>query len=202
MLAVGDKVFKAGGGAVPRRSRRDVSASSLFAAPPATGSPPMCSAMPEPPVLLLHGGGQTRHAWRRTAVEIARAGRMAYAVDQRGHGDSEWVADGAYRFKDFADDVAALAAELTRRHGAPPVAIGASLGGIAALLAAGRRRGADLRRARAGRHHAARRCHRRRQGAGLHAGACARGFRFGRGSRGCGRGLSAAPAAAALDRRA
>jgi pimeloyl-ACP methyl ester carboxylesterase len=89
------------------------------------------------PVLLLHGGGQTRHAWRRTAVDIARAGRMAYAVDQRGHGDSEWVADGAYRFKDFADDAAALAAELTRRHGEPPVAIGASLGGIAALLVAG-----------------------------------------------------------------
>jgi pimeloyl-ACP methyl ester carboxylesterase len=89
------------------------------------------------PVLLLHGGGQTRHAWRRTAVEIARAGRMAYAVDQRGHGDSEWVADGAYRFKDFADDATAVAAELTRRHGEPPVAIGASLGGIASLLASG-----------------------------------------------------------------
>ena len=89
------------------------------------------------PVLLLHGGGQTRHAWRRTAVEIARAGMTAYAVDQRGHGDSEWVADGAYRFKDFADDATAVAAELTRRHGEPPVAIGASLGGIASLLAAG-----------------------------------------------------------------
>src|ERR1700730_7039761 len=89
------------------------------------------------PVLLLHGGGQTRHAWRRTAVEIARAGWLAYAVDQRGHGDSEWVADGAYAFKDFAADVTAVAAELARRHGAPPVAIGASLGGIASLLAAG-----------------------------------------------------------------
>jgi len=89
------------------------------------------------PVLLLHGGGQTRHAWRRTAVEIARAGMTGYAVDQRGHGDSEWVADGAYRFKDFADDITAVAAELTRRHGEPPVAIGASLGGIASLLAAG-----------------------------------------------------------------
>ena len=89
------------------------------------------------PVLLLHGGGQTRHAWRRTAVEIARAGWLAYAVDQRGHGDSEWVADGAYGFKDFAADVAAVAAELDRRHGAPPVVIGASLGGIASLFAAG-----------------------------------------------------------------
>ena len=89
------------------------------------------------PVLLLHGGGQTRHAWRRTAVELARSGWVAYAVDQRGHGDSEWVADGAYGFQEFAADVAAVAAELKRRHGAPPVVIGASLGGIASLLAAG-----------------------------------------------------------------
>jgi pimeloyl-ACP methyl ester carboxylesterase len=89
------------------------------------------------PVLLLHGGGQTRHAWRRTAVELARTGWLAYAVDQRGHGESDWVTDGAYGFAEFAGDVAAVAAELARRHGAPPVVIGASLGGIAALLAAG-----------------------------------------------------------------
>jgi pimeloyl-ACP methyl ester carboxylesterase len=89
------------------------------------------------PVLLLHGGGQTRHAWRRTAVALARAGWMAFAVDQRGHGDSEWIADGAYSFSDYAADAAAVAAEIERRHGVPPVAIGASLGGIAALLAAG-----------------------------------------------------------------
>jgi len=89
------------------------------------------------PVLLLHGGGQTRHAWRRTAVALARAGWVAYAVDQRGHGDSEWITDGAYAFGDYANDIAAVAAELTRRHGVPPVTIGASLGGIASLLAAG-----------------------------------------------------------------
>jgi pimeloyl-ACP methyl ester carboxylesterase len=89
------------------------------------------------PVLLLHGGGQTRHAWRRTAVELARAGWLAYAVDQRGHGESEWVKDGAYGFQEFAADVTAVAAELERRHRAPPVAIGASLGGIASLLAEG-----------------------------------------------------------------
>jgi pimeloyl-ACP methyl ester carboxylesterase len=89
------------------------------------------------PVLLLHGGGQTRHAWRRTAVEIARAGMTAYAVDQRGHGDSEWVESGAYSFQDFAVDAAVLADALARRSGAPPVTIGASLGGIASLIAAG-----------------------------------------------------------------
>jgi pimeloyl-ACP methyl ester carboxylesterase len=89
------------------------------------------------PVLLLHGGGQTRHAWRATAERIAAGGRTAYAVDQRGHGDAEWVADGAYAFPDFAADARAVGNELAHRTGARPIAIGASLGGIAALLAEG-----------------------------------------------------------------
>jgi pimeloyl-ACP methyl ester carboxylesterase len=89
------------------------------------------------PVLLLHGGGQTRHAWRATAERIADAGRVAYAVDQRGHGDSEWIASGAYTFHDFAADVRTLAETLAARSGSKPVVIGASLGGIAALLAEG-----------------------------------------------------------------
>ena len=90
-----------------------------------------------PPVLLLHGGGQTRHAWRKTNEVIAKLGRVAYAVDQRGHGDSEWVADGAYSFPDFAADARTLADTLTERTGTRPVAVGASLGGIASMLAEG-----------------------------------------------------------------
>jgi pimeloyl-ACP methyl ester carboxylesterase len=88
-----------------------------------------------PPVLLLHGGGQTRHAWKKTAELIAGLGRVAYAVDQRGHGDSEWVADGAYQYDDFAADARTLADTLAKRSGVRPVAVGASLGGMAALLA-------------------------------------------------------------------
>lgn len=91
----------------------------------------------EPAVLLLHGGGQTRHAWRKTAERLARAGAAAYALDQRGHGDSQWAADGAYGFFDFAADVTAVADHLIAFETRPPVVIGASLGGIAALLAAG-----------------------------------------------------------------
>jgi pimeloyl-ACP methyl ester carboxylesterase len=90
-----------------------------------------------PPVLLLHGGGQTRHAWRKTGDLIARLGRTAYAVDQRGHGDSQWVEDGAYSFPDFAADARVLADTLASRSGVRPAVVGASLGGIAALLAAG-----------------------------------------------------------------
>ncbi|HWM49322.1 MAG TPA: alpha/beta hydrolase [Xanthobacteraceae bacterium] len=88
-------------------------------------------------VLLLHGGGQTRHAWRNTGDAIARAGMTAYAVDQRGHGDSEWVASGKYTFADFAADARELADQLAARTGSRPVVAGASLGGIAALTAEG-----------------------------------------------------------------
>jgi pimeloyl-ACP methyl ester carboxylesterase len=89
------------------------------------------------PVLLLHGGGQTRHAWGRTAEHLARSGALAFALDQRGHGDSEWIAGGHYAFADFAADVAAVAQTLRQRAGKPPIAIGASLGGVASLLADG-----------------------------------------------------------------
>jgi pimeloyl-ACP methyl ester carboxylesterase len=90
-----------------------------------------------PPVMLLHGGGQTRHAWGRTAEHLARSGRTAYAIDERGHGDSDWIADGDYSFTQFAADAAAIARTLHQRTGERPIAIGASLGGIASLLANG-----------------------------------------------------------------
>jgi pimeloyl-ACP methyl ester carboxylesterase len=89
------------------------------------------------PVLLLHGGGQTRHAWGTTSARLARAGFTAYALDQRGHGDSDWVTDGAYEFTDFAADATTVADTLAARGGRRPVVIGASLGGIASLLAEG-----------------------------------------------------------------
>jgi len=90
-----------------------------------------------PPVLLLHGGGQTRHAWRSTAEKLASKGYTAYALDQRGHGTSEWVANGAYEFRDFSADLKLVATEITCRSGVKPIVVGASLGGIAALLAEG-----------------------------------------------------------------
>lgn len=87
-----------------------------------------------PTVMLLHGGGQTRHAWRRAASVLGRSWR-AYAVDQRGHGASEWVESGAYRFTDYAADARAVARQIAAATGVRPVAVGASLGGIASLVA-------------------------------------------------------------------
>jgi|HubBroStandDraft_6_1064221.scaffolds.fasta_scaffold54468_1 pimeloyl-ACP methyl ester carboxylesterase len=85
-----------------------------------------------PAVLMLHGGGQTRHAWHATARSLADAGWLAVTVDQRGHGESTHPRPAAYSLEDFADDVRALIKTFGERR---PVVIGASLGGIAALLA-------------------------------------------------------------------
>ncbi|MBT2511404.1 alpha/beta hydrolase [Streptomyces sp. ISL-98] len=86
-----------------------------------------------PPLVLLHGGGQTRHAWDRTGPRLATLGWRVITPDLRGHGTSEWSADGDYDLDLFAEDVRALVAELGDR----PVLIGASLGGLSSLLAAG-----------------------------------------------------------------
>jgi non-heme chloroperoxidase len=85
------------------------------------------------PVLLMHGGGQTRHAWGTAARTLAEHGWRAVSLDLRGHGDSGWAANGDYSFRAFANDAIAVADALGR----PPVLVGASLGGVAAIIAEG-----------------------------------------------------------------
>jgi len=85
-----------------------------------------------PAVLLLHGGGQTRHSWRNTAKDLAASGFFAVSADHRGHGDSGWDPDGRYDWEFFREDVEAWCSELRR-----PAVVGASLGGMSALTAAG-----------------------------------------------------------------
>ena len=86
-----------------------------------------------PPVILLHGGGQTRHAWDATAQALADAGFCAIAIDQRGHGESDWSEASRYGLNAFAQDLVAVAKSLSER----PAVVGASLGGLAGLLAEG-----------------------------------------------------------------
>lgn len=86
-----------------------------------------------PPVVLLHGGGQTRHAWGDTARKLGGGGWHALALDLRGHGESTWAPDGDYRLDRFADDLRHVLSALPH----PAVVVGASLGGMTALLAAG-----------------------------------------------------------------
>jgi len=84
-------------------------------------------------VLLLHGGGQTRHSWARTAERLAEAGWTAIALDARGHGDSDWDPAHDYSLDAFAGDLIDFISTLDR----PPVLVGASLGGITSVVAAG-----------------------------------------------------------------
>ena len=88
-----------------------------------------------PPVIFLHGGGQTRYAWGGTAQRIAAAGFQAFAVDQRGHGESGRSPTKSYAYEDFAGDVRAVARQVFATTGQEPAFVGASLGGISSLLA-------------------------------------------------------------------
>jgi pimeloyl-ACP methyl ester carboxylesterase len=85
------------------------------------------------PVLLLHGGGQTRHSWGRAAAELAARGYYVAALDLRGHGDSDWAPDSDYSIDAQVADIRAVMREMP----APPVLIGASMGGLIALTVAG-----------------------------------------------------------------
>jgi pimeloyl-ACP methyl ester carboxylesterase len=93
------------------------------------------------PVLLLHGGGQTRHSWAGTLHTLADRGWRACSLDLRGHGDSQWAPDGDYTLDAFAADVRTVAATFSR----PPALVGASLGGLSSLVAIAEHEGqADL----------------------------------------------------------
>jgi len=87
-----------------------------------------------PTVLLLHGGGQTRHAWGRAAQTLGAAGWRTVALDLPGHGDSAWAANGDYRIETLAERMCRIWREL----GTPLAVVGASLGGLISMAAVGR----------------------------------------------------------------
>ena len=82
-----------------------------------------------PPVILLHGGGQTRGAWGGALAEGARRGFQMISADLRGHGESDWSPAADYSMAAHAADIAAIAAS----QSAAPLLVGASLGGMASL---------------------------------------------------------------------
>jgi pimeloyl-ACP methyl ester carboxylesterase len=85
------------------------------------------------PVLLLHGGGQTRHAWGSTSSALAGAGFLVINLDLRGHGESNWAPDGDYSIDANANDLRSV----VNLIGRPVALVGASLGGLLSLIAAG-----------------------------------------------------------------
>lgn len=84
-----------------------------------------------PAVVLLHGGGQTRHSWSRAAQVLLAEGLQVISYDARGHGESDWSPDAAYQLADRSDDLAAVVSALR----VPFVLVGASLGGATSIVA-------------------------------------------------------------------
>ena len=85
-----------------------------------------------PPLVLLHGGHQSAHSWDLVSLSLARTYRVL-ALDQRGHGDSEWARDVDYSNHTMALDGAAFIAAIGLQR---PVLIGHSMGGRNAMLMA------------------------------------------------------------------
>lgn len=87
-----------------------------------------------PVVVLLHGGGQTRHSWAGAMAALVARGYRVINYDARGHGDSDWSGAGAYHLDDRASDLAAVVDDLA----VPFALVGASLGGATAIQAVAR----------------------------------------------------------------
>ncbi|MFN8627419.1 MAG: alpha/beta fold hydrolase [Candidatus Binatia bacterium] len=86
-------------------------------------------AADQPPLLCLHGATQTAHSWDEVAPDLSASYRVL-CLDQRGHGDSDWAADGDYTRETQAGDIDAI----TDALGLPPfLLIGLSMGGINAI---------------------------------------------------------------------
>lgn len=94
----------------------------------------------DPVVILLHGGGQTRHAWGTTGEKLSQSGFYVIALDLRGHGDSDWDSKGDYSIDAYKDDLASIIRQLDK----PASLVGASLGGMASLSLAGDSKTRDL----------------------------------------------------------
>lgn len=86
-----------------------------------------------PLVLLMHGGGQTRHSWAGAMRALAAAGYRVVNLDARGHGESDWSQARAYMIADRINDIHAV----IDGAGVPYALVGASMGGLTSIHAVG-----------------------------------------------------------------
>jgi pimeloyl-ACP methyl ester carboxylesterase len=86
------------------------------------------------PLLFLHGGGLTAHTWDLVCLALRRSGRC-FALDQRGHGDSEWSPGLEYGTDAHVRDLEALIEHLELERA---VLVGQSMGALNALTYAAR----------------------------------------------------------------
>jgi esterase len=85
-----------------------------------------------PPLVLIHGGNQSAHSWDLVSLHLADRFHV-YALDQRGHGDSEWSRDADYSVPALTADARGFIAQLGL---VDPIIVGHSLGGLVTMTLA------------------------------------------------------------------
>ena len=88
----------------------------------------------DPPLLMLHGFGDTAVTWDRLQDRLGEHGIATLAVDQPGHGDADPIRAG----ERLQDQMIEFAREAAASLPEPPVVVGNSMGGANALLLAAR----------------------------------------------------------------
>jgi pimeloyl-ACP methyl ester carboxylesterase len=83
----------------------------------------------KPPMLCLHGGAAHGH-WFDFVAGAFTADYHVRALDQRGHGESEWANPPSYAYERYAADLAEAVEKLDLRNF---VLIGHSMGGTVSL---------------------------------------------------------------------
>jgi pimeloyl-ACP methyl ester carboxylesterase len=83
----------------------------------------------KPPMLCLHGGAAHAH-WFDFVAGAFTADYHVRALDQRGHGDSQWADPPSYAYERYAADLAEVVEKLGLRDF---VLIGHSMGGTVSL---------------------------------------------------------------------
>jgi len=85
-----------------------------------------------PQILLLHGGNQSAHSWDLVSLHLSDRYHV-FALDQRGHGDSEWNRELDYSIDSMVADAVAFIAD-QQLHDL--TVFGHSMGGRVALTMA------------------------------------------------------------------
>ena len=86
------------------------------------------------PLVMLHGFGNEAHIWDAFAPHVAPH-YQTLALDQRGHGRSDWDPQGRYETDDMREDLEEVSKALGLER---LVLVGHSMGGRVATLFAGR----------------------------------------------------------------
>jgi pimeloyl-ACP methyl ester carboxylesterase len=85
-----------------------------------------------PEVILVHGAANSAAVWRFWQQELAALGWSSRAIDLRGHGAGAAADLSVTSMREYADDVATWAEQLSPK----PIVIGWTMGGLVAMMVA------------------------------------------------------------------